>query len=134
VYEKEFKVGFKKNTEAAEHLLATTSIAAGLMLLFYGVECGLKHILCQRQRGSHLDGDDPLLMTHNLSALVKALRFSVDPLPPGFKVIRDIKEQPHPTDESHLAWRYGVSLVVSHQDEIKTGLLKLVDRIREDIP
>lgn len=133
VYEMEFRVGFKKGRDAATILLGTPSIPAGLMLLFYAVECGLKHLLCVRNRGSYLERDHALLMTHDLSSLVKELRFPVDPLPQAFKLARD-KASQLPTSESHLAWRYGPAVVDADQAKLKLGLELLVERISEDIP
>lgn len=130
--EKTLKYAHKANLSAANRLTSEHR-PARLMLTFYAAECGLKHILMVRNKGSHLAENDPLYMTHDLRLLAKELRLPKAYLPQGFKTSNGIKAQIE-SKECHLAWRYGVPVDSGDEALLEVGLNELNFRISQDIP
>ena len=130
--EKELGKAFTRNLDASQTAKDGGKNAAALLLLFYAVECGLKHVLCTYRRGNYLADDDPLFWTHDLTDIVKELRFPRSPLPQNFRLARSTSEV-GPTRDCHLAWRYGVGINAVDENAIESGLVSLVERIKQDI-
>lgn len=92
--------------------------ASAHMLLFYGVECGLKALLVMEQRGQHLE------YSHDLAAIVKELRIDPAGWPQNFTIRHDPEN--HSSKDSHLAWRYGIRVSDKSLPQLKAGLDGLV--------
>lgn|SRR5690606_11773168 len=128
--EKTLKNAHKSNLRAAAKL-SNDERPAKLMLSFYAAECGLKHMLMTRNRGSHLD-DPGRYMTHNLRGLAKDLRLPKLYLPQCFRASGNSRQID--SEESHLAWRYGVPINPNDEVRLEKGLDELNARIAQDIP
>ena len=130
-FEKELGKAFLKNLEASQAAMSSGKVAAGLLLLFYAVECGLKHILCVRRRGFSGGEDDALFWSHDLGEIAKELRLATVPLPLTFKLARG--DENGASKDCHLAWRYGVGIAPSDEAKLQAGLDALATRIKQDI-
>jgi hypothetical protein len=99
-----------------------------LLLYFYAVECGLKHLLVKR---SNCRKTDELHRNpgHDLRGLLKALKVSKSmtgsDTPQHFRLHRDRNES-YRISEVHQAWRYGIG--VEERDESR--IIEYLDRIK----
>lgn len=122
---RELEKAFRKNVDASNLLFSTdmeSHVPSAYMLLFYGVECGLKALLVIEQRGQHLE------YSHDLSAIVKELRIDPAGWPQSVKIRNDPEN--HHSKDSHLAWRYGVRVSEKSLPQLKAGLDRLAAYLR----
>jgi hypothetical protein len=119
-----FKVGVSELHEAYQKWRSTKGFEP--LLLFYAVECGLKHVYLKRHNLRNTDDLSDDLRSHDLEKLIEELKISrnVVDTPPKFKCERDSRKpkinadsQPHPIGVAHEAWRYGV--IIETEDEQK---------------
>ncbi|MBF0134884.1 MAG: hypothetical protein HQL65_01480 [Magnetococcales bacterium] len=94
------------------------------LLLFYAVECGLKHLLLRQEPVQCPDNKNNLLYTHKLPDIVKKLRMTATDgkLPPcPKKLFLQENGYTHTQTDSwdvHLAWRYGLEVEKKNESEI----------------
>jgi hypothetical protein len=103
--------------------------AAGYLLLFYSVECGLKSVyLRQNHLRTTAQIQDPELQEkgHDIARWVKELRLPASILQSGteFRLARDGTH--YRIEAAHQAWRYGVAM--EKGDE--RALLEYLERIQ----
>lgn len=125
---RELVKSFRHTVEASRALQASgvdAVMPAARMLSFYAVECGLKSILCRESAASQL------IMSHDLSEIIKELRIDPFGWPSAFRIRREV--QTHPSKYSHLAWRYGVRISSGCEQRLELGLSKLIDYIESRI-
>jgi hypothetical protein len=103
--------------------------AAGYLLLFYSVECGLKSVyLRQNHLRTTAQIQDPELQEkgHDIARWVKELRLPASILQTGreFRLERDGTR--HRIETAHQAWRYGVEMQKADEE----SLLEYLERIQ----
>ena len=103
--------------------------ASNYMLLFYAVECGLKHLL-NRERSQLLCPNTPrnLFMSHDLVKIFNDLRPSaaeIRPKAPANLCLRlksGKKMRRKGFSDVHAAWRYGLKIDPENETEIVNWL------------
>ena len=107
----------------------TRDSGSAMLLLVYGVECGLKALLLDR-RGvfstEKLDDED---FTHDLDALLRKLG-----RPPSISHWpASIPKQEISPQQIHTVFRYGGKFASNELTALKTELLKICDWIKEQL-
>ena len=106
------------------------------LLLFYGLECGLKSIYLKRNRLQRTDqiGDEPLRSSHDLFLFIKELRLPAQiggTSPPSFRLERDgtallVKI-------AHEVWRYGIIIKKDDLESLIGWMQAIHNWIKETI-
>jgi hypothetical protein len=128
---RDLKNAYVWNYEASKALKGTS---ISNMLLFYAVECGLKHVYLKRSNlGSTASIRADLQGSHDLLLWATELRISGATLgdTPKFSLLSDSKRLPqkplaHPPHMAHQAWRYGISIL----EEDERRLVEWLERLR----
>ncbi|MBF0435410.1 MAG: hypothetical protein HQL77_08555 [Magnetococcales bacterium] len=100
------------------------------LLLFYAVECGLKHLLLAKLASPKCPGEG-LLYSHNLKAIASDLWSSsanVPRLPRSIHLkLKSKKLMEIKVEDIHLAWRYGLSIDDADEGKMVEWLQKVND-------
>ncbi len=113
----------------------TNSISHNL-LLFYGVECGLKSIYLRRNKlkdtSQIMDGD--LRKSHDLIGWVKQLRLPASltsSVSHNFRLRRS--HSSYSLEFAHQVWRYGIAIHQNDEFVLLAWLNRIADWIKENI-
>jgi len=115
---------------------STGNCDAHHLLLFYGLECGLKSIYLRRNRMQRTDqiGDQRLRSSHDIYFFIKELRLPAQVAgtsAPFFRLERDGTALP--VKIAHEVWRYGI-MIQNDDLEILVAWMQAVQKwIREAI-
>ncbi len=98
------------------HKKVTGESLSHQMILFYGVECGLKALVCSSSYNSHHSKLSDIILssgntatTHKINDLIIHLRLPASlGKCPNVKINKDGQNVDH--SEIHQAWRYGIKL------------------------
>ncbi|MBF0141378.1 MAG: hypothetical protein HQL74_14000 [Magnetococcales bacterium] len=102
------------------------------LLLFYAVECGLKHLLLAKLASPKCPvSGKGLLYSHNLKAIASDLWSSsanVPRLPRNMHLkLKSGKKECIEVEDVHLAWRYGLSIDETDEKKMVEWLRKIND-------
>lgn len=128
------KSAFNRNSQASEARRTPTNASSFYLLLFYAVECGLKHIYLRRNHLRTIDSipDDNLRNSHDLEQWVQELhlpRSIVGKIPS----VRLQNNTPCPIRKTHQAWRYGMDLQADDERAFVAWLKGIHEWIKENI-
>jgi hypothetical protein len=122
------------HSELLSAFKAHSKIHGSHLLLFYTVECGLKHLFLRsnktvrKQTISNFE-----IGTHNLNTLISVCKLPrLIAIKSHCRTERDSREV-IPIENIHQAWRYGVRLKQEDEKEVVNKLKKLVAFINERI-
>lgn len=107
---RQLRNSFVEHRSSSDTIGPTSSRSAAL-LLFYGVECGLKAAILRRQNLRDTSLLEAALRSHDLRALAKELNMA--PVVSRALVPCDSRSAQHPkvpVTDLHQAWRYGHDL------------------------
>lgn len=97
-------------------------IPSSQLLLFYAVECGLKHLIVRLEKLRDVGPRNGLLYSHDLAKLLERLKptaAEVGKAPPNLHLTLASGPKRHGnSSDIHLAWRYGAKVDANCQDEI----------------
>jgi len=129
----DFERAFQK---VLSHPGVTDGKHATYMVQFYRVECGLKTLLCDQRRVSASSATDDLLLTHNLSEIVRELKVPARAIGKNITTFRLQRERgssshwpSYSIKEAHTVWRYGVKMHEADEIELVQWLNRLVSHI-----
>ncbi|MBF0182459.1 MAG: hypothetical protein HQM03_20780 [Magnetococcales bacterium] len=95
--------------------------ASAYILLFYAVECGLKHLLLEKNRSPKCP-DKGLFHSHDLTAIFRELSpaaAEVKPAPADLHLQLGSGLKKHqPMCDVHAAWRYGIPIDQENERKI----------------
>ncbi|MBF0215076.1 MAG: hypothetical protein HQM00_16205 [Magnetococcales bacterium] len=96
--------------------------ASAHILLFYAVECGLKHLLLAKHALRACPYGRQLFHSHDLARILRELSPSaaeVGASPPDLHLeLRAGKMRHQPSGDAHSAWRYGLSIQEDNEKQI----------------
>jgi hypothetical protein len=106
------------------------------LLLFYGLECGLKSIYLKRNKILRIDqiSDDNLRSTHDLFKMIRELRLPAQiarTSAPSFRLARDGTALP--IKNAHEAWRYGILIRADDLENVVGWMHDIRNWIKETI-
>ncbi|GAA3444659.1 hypothetical protein [Planomonospora venezuelensis] len=127
----QLRASFVSHREAA-HAMKEGAPAA--LLLFYGVECGLKAALLDRQGLKSTAQLPEQFRNHDLHRLAKELRLA----PPLCNRMRPCTSQKQEREQVafadlHQAWRYGHALKKDHEEKALAVLRELLDWCQREL-
>jgi hypothetical protein len=108
-----------------------------LLLMFYAVECGLKHLILRYQAKANTMtwGEYPSAesLGHDLTSLVRELRWgpAVVPNAPEFRV--QANGSRYPPKRAQEAWRYGITITPDSQAALRGWLWQACTKIGSEL-
>lgn len=106
------------------------------LLIFYGLECGLKSVYLRNNRLNRTDRirDERLRRTHDLFLLVKELKLPAQIAgsnAPSFRLKRD--GDTFDIRHAHEAWRYGIEMRTADAGALDGWMQKINQWVKERI-
>lgn len=106
------------------------------LLLFYGLECGLKSIYLKRKGIRRTDqiSNDKLQSSHNLFLFVKELKLpaqTAGALAPSFQLRRDGTALP--IQNAHEVWRYGITMNGNDVQKLDKWMHDIHEWVKENL-
>jgi len=130
----EMRKAFLRNTKAASALQGSHETCRGL-LVFYGVECGLKYLL-MTENGYKDTAKVGKRYTHDLLTMIRELRLApseLTPTPQGAVPPKTVSclmqystRKTLDFSELHQAWRYGIDI----EEPTQLQILVILDHLK----
>lgn len=133
----------KNHRDALEHASANNNNvkdSVGLLLTFYSVEVGLKYLLNFQEKipfkheipkGS---GDYVEKFSHDLNLIISTLKIPASRLSPPPAGPFNGSNQTFKLEQSHEAFRYGLTVTAADQIIIKNYMEKITEYLLQEIP
>lgn len=114
--------------------------SVGLLLTFYSIEVGLKYLLNfqekipfkhEKPQGSSVFVEK---FSHDLDLIISTLKIPASRLSPPPSGPFNCSNQTFKLDQSHEAWRYGLTVATVDQVIIKDYMEKITEYLLQEVP